>query len=996
MDILIELLCWNMRGLNDPAKRSAVREFLSTLHVSIVCFQETKVDVIDDFFVMQCLGPSFDGYVYLPAMDTRGGILLAWDSSVVQIDRISFDSHAITGEVTTRDNNSWWLTTVYGPHSTEDKWAFLDELTERRALCPGPWAIAGDFNMILSAEEKNNCNLNRAVMNRFINFTQRHELNDTYLHGRLFTWSNERDTPTMTRIDKVLASVDWDLVHPDAILQALSSSVLDHAPIHLSLSAAFHPKRRFRFEMFWLKLDGFEDPIKEARVCDEGIVDPFRRLDALFRNAAQYLQAWGHKKTGNIKLQIAIANTVIFRLDVAQERRRLSQGELWLRRTLKLSVLGLASLERTLARQRSRIRWLREGDANSKLFHITANGRRTRNFIPAIRSGNELVMHQAKKVEIFTEAFLQLIGNIHAREHGLDLDALELPRHDLSSLEDMITEEEVWKVIKELPADRAPGTDGFIGAFYQRAWQVIKRDVMAGIMNLFVEDCRGFARLNRAYITLIPKRQNASEVDDFRPISLVHSFSKLFSKIMANRLRAKLPELVSPNQSAFVRSRSLHDNFMLVRQVARRINQRKQPGVLLKLDITRAFDSVSWSFLLEVLRHLGFGVLFLKWVDALLYTANMVIMVNGEPGERIQHACGLRQGDPTSPMLFVIRMEVLTKVICAAVQHELLRPLAGITPLQRLSVYADDVVLFCKLVREELVAVKEMLRLFGGASGLHVNYRKMAATLIRGRNRDAELITEVLGCELAQFPIKYLGLQLALRPLTKAQWQPMLDSVTRMLPAWQRGMITKESQLILIKSVLQARPIHHILVEEAPVWLPEEIAAWLRAFFWSGKKDIHGGECLVAWNNVCRPYSLGGLGVKDLRLQSLALRVRWLWLARTDPARPWQGLKLPKDTAAMAVFQSLARITVGSGASVFFWRDIWLNGCTVREIAPRVVDMVPTRRKNNTRVSHALHQNGWIHDIAGPMDHETTRQCISLWLAIGNLRRDEDTPDSFS
>jgi hypothetical protein len=134
-------------------------------------------------------------------------------------------------------------------------------------------------------------------------------------------------------------------------------------------------------------------------------------------------------------------------------------------------------------------------------------------------------------------------------------------------------------------------------------------------------------------------------------------------------------------------------------------------------------------------------------------------------------------------------------------------------------------VLFCKPVREEMMAVKELLHLFRGASGLHVNYRKTAATLIRGRDGDAELVTEVLGCELAQFPIKYLRLQLALRPLTKAQWQPMLENVTRMLPAWQRGMIAKESRLVLIKSVLQARPIHHILVEEAHVWLLDEIAA---------------------------------------------------------------------------------------------------------------------------------------------------------------------------
>jgi hypothetical protein len=129
----------------------------------------------------------------------------------------------------------------------------------------------------------------------------------------------------------------------------------------------------------------------------------------------------------------------------------------------------------------------------------------------------------------------------------------------------------------------------------------------------------------------------------------------------------------------------------------------------------------------------------------------------------------------------------------------------------------------------------------------------------------------------------------------------------------------------------------------------------------------------VAWDSVCRPLSMGGLGIKDLGLQSLALRVRWLWLDRTDHTRPWHGLKLPKDTATLEVFQSLAHITVGNGASVLFWLDRWIHGRTAKEIAPRVVDLVPTRRRNNARVAEALHQNRWVQDIAAPMDLETSR-----------------------
>jgi hypothetical protein len=116
---------------------------------------------------------------------------------------------------------------------------------------------------------------------------------------------------------------------------------------------------------------------------------------------------------------------------------------------------------------------------------------------------------------------------------------------------------------------------------------------MAAILKLGVGDGRGFGRLNRSLITLIPKRPDAMAVSDFRPISLVHCFSKLFSKLIANRLRGRLGELVSSNQSAFVRGRNLHDNFVLVQQVVRKISARREKGVFLKLDISRAFDSLS-------------------------------------------------------------------------------------------------------------------------------------------------------------------------------------------------------------------------------------------------------------------------------------------------------------------------------------------------------------------------------------------------------------------
>lgn len=361
MDHNPEIICWNVRGLNNPAKRKAVREFLALVRVNVVCLQEMKLDAIDQFVVMQCLGPSFDGFAYLPAEETRGGILLAWDTTSIYIDHIHEDSNFLTGLVHQKDGSTWWISVVYGPQGDDLKTLFLQDLYTRRETCPGPWMVLGDFNMILRASEKNNSNLNRGMMNKFRRFVDDNELKELYMHGRRFTWSNEREEPTLTKIDQVLVSVDWDLEHTESLLQALSTGVSDHAPLHLTTSAPFFQKKRFRFELFWTKFEGFEEAVREAWVCDNSIVDPFKRLDALFRNARAALQAWGQRKMGNIKLKMTVATWVIYRLDLALDRRQLTESEAWLRRTLKMCLLGLASMERTIDRQRPDFVGLKKG-----------------------------------------------------------------------------------------------------------------------------------------------------------------------------------------------------------------------------------------------------------------------------------------------------------------------------------------------------------------------------------------------------------------------------------------------------------------------------------------------------------------------------------------------------------------------------------------------------------------------------------------------------------
>jgi hypothetical protein len=246
----------------------------------------------------------------------------------------------------------------------------------------------------------------------------------------------------------------------------------------------------------------------------------------------------------------------------------------------------------------------------------------------------------------------------------------------LIELNNPITEQEVCNAINSLPSDKSPGPDGFTGRFYKICWSIIKEDLMAAVIAIWNRKFDNFHKLNSAFITLIPKKDNVDQVKDFRPISLVHSFAKLITKILASRLASWLNDLVSPNQNAFIKGRFIQDNFMLVQQTAKLLHQQRHPCLMIKLDITKAFDSVSWPFLIEVMQNLGFGQIGRDIISGLLLTSSTRVLVNGHPGSIISHRRGLRQGDRLSPMLFVLVMDVLGQLVSKADEEGLLQPLS--------------------------------------------------------------------------------------------------------------------------------------------------------------------------------------------------------------------------------------------------------------------------------------------------------------------------------
>ena len=240
-----------------------------------------------------------------------------------------------------------------------------------------------------------------------------------------------------------------------------------------------------------------------------------------------------------------MAQQVIMQFDIAQENRELNEAEFRIRAKLKKKVLGWAVIERARKRQCARATNLKEGDANTRYFHLRANGRRRKNFIQRLRVGPGWAVSHDEKQEIIHAHFSAMLATPPNRTKDLNWDNLAFPSVELESLDTPFTEAEILSAINQLPSDKAPGPDGFTGLFFKSCWPIIKLDVVAAVNAFYNTHCNDLNLLNKATFVLIPKKEGAEIIQDFRPISLIHAIAKIITKILALRLAPLMNALTS-------------------------------------------------------------------------------------------------------------------------------------------------------------------------------------------------------------------------------------------------------------------------------------------------------------------------------------------------------------------------------------------------------------------------------------------------------------------
>jgi hypothetical protein len=230
----------------------------------------------------------------------------------------------------------------------------MQEIRDIRAQCAGPWLIGGDFNLIYKDKDKNNSNLNRAMMGRFCWLINDLSIKEVPLVGRRFTWSSSvsGSSPMLVKLDWVFCSMDWEDIFPNCLLQSAANEDSDYCPLILGLVDGYPRKKRFRFECFWPKFQGFHEVVQTAWASVPPTRCPLETLSLSLKIKATMkgLQSWSDRKVGNFIWQLDLAREIVHQLEIARDGRQLSPLEIMLHNNLKKLSLALSSLLRTVAR----------------------------------------------------------------------------------------------------------------------------------------------------------------------------------------------------------------------------------------------------------------------------------------------------------------------------------------------------------------------------------------------------------------------------------------------------------------------------------------------------------------------------------------------------------------------------------------------------------------------------------------------------------------------
>jgi len=469
--------------------------------------------------------------------------------------------------------------------------------------------------------------------------------------------------------------------------------------------------------------------------------------------------------------------------------------------------------------------------------------------IENIKNNDEIISEPQRISEHIVSYYKNLFfsTNLFLQDQSLVEEVIpELIDETSNNLMTMIpSEDEVKNAVFNLNQKGAPGLDGFGACFFQTYWEIVKKDVYAAVLQFFQSGWLP-SNYNSNTLILIPKNPNAYSIDQYRPIALAIFKFKIITKVLADRLSQILPSIISKEQRGFIRSRNIKDCIALTSEAINVLDKRCSGGNLaLKIDVSKAFDTLSWEFLIKILKGFGFHQTFCNWIIYILHSSNISISINGAQKGYFKCNRGVRQGDPLSPLLFCIAEEALSRGISKLAEEgkvDLIKASRN-AHIPSHCFYADDLMVFCKGKFSSLQALKQLFTRYALYSGQVKNLNK--SSIFAGGVFDARLnqMVHLLGFSVGSLPFTYLGAPIFKWKPKKIYFQPLVDRVKLKLANWKAYLLSMAGRVQLVKSVVQSMLTHSISIYSWHVSLLREINQELYTE-WRCAEEKIGNSCL--------------------------------------------------------------------------------------------------------------------------------------------------------
>ncbi|WRX14697.1 Reverse transcriptase domain - like 10 [Theobroma cacao] len=840
----------------------------------------------------------------------------------------------------------------------------------------GPWMVGGDFNTIVScAERLNGAPPHGGSMEDFVATLLDCGLIDAGFEGNSYTWTNNH---MFQRLDRVVYNPEWGHCFSSTRVQHLNRDGSDHCPLLISCATASQKgPSTFRFLHAWTKHHDFLPFVErswQVPLNSSGLTAFWIKQQRLKRD----LKWWNKQIFGDIfeKLKLAELEAEKREMDFQQDPSPLNRN---LMHKAYAKLNRQLSIEELYWQQKSGVKWLVEGERNTKFFHSMMRKKRVRNNIFRIQDSEGNVYEDSPYIQNSAVEFFQKL----LRAEQCDISRFDfslIPRTisitDNESLCAAPSLKEIKDVVFNIDKDSVAGPDGFSSLFYQQCWDIIKQDLLEAMLDFF----KGTPMpqgVTSTTLVLLPKKPNSCQWSDFRPISLCTVLNKIVTKLLANRLSKILPSIISENQSGFVNGRLISDNILLAQELVSKLDAKARGGnVALKLDMAKAYDRLNWDFLYLMMKQFGFNDRWISLIKACISNCWFSLLINGSLIGYFKSERGLRQGDSISPFLFILAADYLSRGINQLFsRHKSLHYLSGcFMPISHLA-FADDIIIFTNGCRPALQKILVFLQEYEKVSGQQVNHQKSCFITANGCPMTRrQIIAHTTGFQHKTLPVIYLGAPLHKGPKKVALFDSLISKIRDRISGWENKTLSPGGRITLLRSVLSSLPMFLLQVLKPPVVVIEKIERLFNSFLWGDStngKRIHW----VAWHKLTFPCSEGGLDIRRLidMFDAFSMKLWWrfqtcdgLWtkFLRTKYCmgqiphyvRPklhdspvWK--RMVKDREV--VIQN-TRWRIGKG-NLFFWHDCWMGD-------QPLVNSFPLFRNDMSTVHNFFNGHNWDVD----------------------------------